>query len=410
MFSKLQEPGEDLVVPGEGPWGSTTATILLSVAGAVVIARMYSRGIIMRFVGGDDYCILCAMATAIALTVLLCKSAEYGAGRHISDIPKDDILRLIKMGYSMQILYVVVMTFTKASLLLLLLRLVKNRRMLVVVWPIFGFMCTFAMVSFWASVFHCTPPPYVWKGVDRAGTHKVSCGNFKALQYWVPAGSILTDIILWLLPLRLIYPLRLPRAQKIVLYMVFILGAMVFISASVRISLILALGTFGPHPEDPTWTTYQINLWSIVEATIAITCSSLPTLRPLVNKHFPFVFSLLSKVFDKPDRACDQNSFRIPTSIMETDAQPPSKLASPPHSASNPGLISTGLSPDSNISSGDPDIDLEAGIGSSDGKESRSTVLEMDIADMRLNPGSETLGSIEISRPDSGSSSNPRSL
>jgi len=61
MFSKLQEPGEDLVVPGEGPWGSTTAAILLSVTGAVVIARMYSRGIIMRFVGGDDYCILCAM-------------------------------------------------------------------------------------------------------------------------------------------------------------------------------------------------------------------------------------------------------------------------------------------------------------------------------------------------------------
>lgn len=126
----------------------------------------------------------------------------------------------------MQILYVVVMSFTKASLLLLLLRLVKNRRMLTVVWSIFGFMCAFAMVSFWASVFHCTPPPYAWKGVDRAGTHKGSCGNFKALQYWIPAGSILMDIILWLLPLRLIYPLRLPRAQKIVLYMVFILGAM----------------------------------------------------------------------------------------------------------------------------------------------------------------------------------------
>ena len=61
MFSKLQEAGEDLVVPGEGPWGSTTATILLSVTGVVVVARMYSRGVVLRFVGGDDYCILCAM-------------------------------------------------------------------------------------------------------------------------------------------------------------------------------------------------------------------------------------------------------------------------------------------------------------------------------------------------------------
>jgi len=126
----------------------------------------------------------------------------------------------------MQILYVVVMTFTKASLLLLLLRLVQNRRMLIVVWSIFGFMCAFAMVSFWASVFHCTPPPYAWNRMDKVGSHKGSCGNFKALQYWVPAGSILMDIVLWLLPLRLIYPLKLPRAQKVVLYMVFILGAM----------------------------------------------------------------------------------------------------------------------------------------------------------------------------------------
>lgn len=94
---------------------------------------------------------------------------------------------------------------------------------------------------------------------------------------------------------------------------------------------------------------------------------------------------------------------------METDAQPPSKRASPLHSSSDPGLISTGLFPDPSISSGD-DIDLEAGVGSSDGKESRSIVLEMDIADIRLNPGLETLGSIEISRPDSGSSSNPSSL
>lgn len=95
---------------------------------------------------------------------------------------------------------------------------------------------------------------------------------------------------------------------------------------------------------------------------------------------------------------------------METDAQPPSKQASLLHSTSGPGLISTGLFPDPNISSGDPDIDLEAGVGSSDGKESRSIVLEMDIADMRLNPGLEALGSIEISRSDSGSSSNPSSL
>lgn len=50
----------------------------------------------------------------------------------------------------------------------------------------------------------------------------------------------------------------------------------VFISASIRISLILGLGTFGPHPEDPTWTTYQINLWSMC-------VSSFPFHSPLLR-------------------------------------------------------------------------------------------------------------------------------
>lgn len=64
-------------------------------------------------------CIL--QATAIALTVLLCKSifaeitnwletvgltfrdkpgAEYGAGRHISEIPEGDVLQLIKVFHT----------------------------------------------------------------------------------------------------------------------------------------------------------------------------------------------------------------------------------------------------------------------------------------------------------------------
>ncbi|KAG0637316.1 hypothetical protein HOY80DRAFT_1084641 [Tuber brumale] len=408
MSSNPQKTGTDFVVPNKGPWGTTTAIILLSVTGVVVTARMYSRGIIMRFVGGDDYCILCAMATATVLTALLCKSAEYGAGKHISEIPRYDLLQVIKIGYSMQILYVVVMALTKASILLLLIRLVRNRRMSIVVWTIFGFMGGFAMASFWASVFHCTPQLYAWDRMGRTDV-KGSCGNFKALQYWVPAGSIVIDFILWLLPLRLIYPLKLPRAQKIGLYMVFILGAMVFISASVRISLILAPGTFGPDTNDPTWMAYQINLWSIVEATVGIICSSLPTLRPLFTKRFPFVSELLSKIFDRPDTAWNQSSFHIPSSIMETAPQSPFMRAFPFRSTPDSGFISTDPFPVANLGSRELGIDLEAGVECDDGKGSQSIImLEMDIADVALDPGSGVLGPIDIPRPDSSASSSSR--
>ncbi|PWW73293.1 hypothetical protein C7212DRAFT_365861 [Tuber magnatum] len=312
------------------------------------------------------------------------------------------------------------MTFTKASLLLLLIRLVQNRRMSIVVWSIFGFMGAFAMASFWASVFHCTPPSYARERMDRA-SHEGSCGNFKAVQYWVPAGSIVMDFILWLLPLKLIYPLKLPRAQKIGLYMVFILGAMVFISASVRISLILGLDTLGPDTDDPTWTTYQINLWSMcilsfhfhsplsgVESTVGIICSSLPTLRPLFNKHFPFVFDLLSKAFDRPDGGWNQSSFHIPPSIMEAASRSPSKRAFPLRSPSDSAFNSTDLSSNPNVSPRGLGIDLEAGIARGDEKGSRNIMLEMDIADVVLNQGSETFGLIGISMPGSSSNSSFR--
>ncbi|CUS10527.1 unnamed protein product [Tuber aestivum] len=397
MSSNPLETGSDFAIQNKGPWGTTTATILLSVTGVVVVARMYSRAIIMRFVGGDDYCILCAMATAIALTILLCKSAEYGAGKHVAELPKDNVLQIIKIGYSMQILYVVVMTFTKASLLLLLIRLVQNRGMSIVVWSIFGFMGAFAMASFWASVFHCTPPSYAWEQMDRESLEG-SCGNLKAQQYWVPAGSIVMDFILWLLPLKLIYPLKLPRAQKIGLYMVFILGAMVFISASVRISLILALSTFGPNTEDPTWTTYQINLWSIVEATVGIICSSLPTLRPLFKRHFPFVFDLLSRVFDGRDGTWNQSSFRTSAPVMEIAAHSPSKWPFPFRSPLDSAFSSTDLFPDPNASAQGLDIDLEASIESCSEKGSRSIMLEMDIADVVLDQGSGSMSILSVYR------------
>ncbi|RPA90572.1 hypothetical protein L873DRAFT_431643 [Choiromyces venosus 120613-1] len=405
MSWSTPERGPDYVAPNEGPWGYTTATVLLSVASVVVLARIYCRGIIMKFIGGDDYCILFATATAVVLTVLLCKSAEYGAGKHVRDIPMDNIIQIVKIGYGMQILYIVVMTFTKASLLLLLIRLVRNRRMSILIWSIFGFMGAFAFASFWATVFTCTPPSYAWNKMDETRPHKGRCGNFKALQYWVPAGNILMDFVLWLLPLKLIYPLKLPRAQKIGLYIVFILGAMVFISATVRISLILKLSVFGPGCSDVTWSTYPIGVWSIVEATVGIICSSLPTLRPLFKKHFSFVFDLFSKIFGEPDMAWNQNSIHIPTAIKETAVQSPSGRAFPLRSTSDSGFISTDLFPDPNLCPGDLNIDLEAGIGSVGGKESRSIMLEMDITEAPLNPGAEASGSSDISRFNSSSDS-----
>lgn len=135
----------------------------------------------------------------------------------------------------------------------------------------------YCTASITVTIFQCRP---IIRAFDKAtpGT----CIN--TAQFWFAnAGfSIATDVIILLLPMPLVRRLAVPGAQKMALAAVFAVGIFAVITSCLRVT---TLNLFATSPDN----TYDIAnvMWTIVEPNVAVVCSCLPTLRPLVVKLLP---------------------------------------------------------------------------------------------------------------------------
>lgn len=120
----------------------------------------------------------------------------------------------IQLAYISQVLYIISLGFTKASLSLLLLRLSPTDRVLKLTWTIFAITTAAAVAMLMTSIFQCTPIHYGWERMNPMSTLKGSCVRYMSLQYSIQGINIVTDLVLWLLPLKLIMQAQLPKRQK----------------------------------------------------------------------------------------------------------------------------------------------------------------------------------------------------
>jgi len=136
-------------------------------------------------------------------------------------------------------------------------------------------------VSLWSisqllvTIFNCTPIEKFWLP-QKPGT----CIPNLPFWYINAAGNILTDVIVFVVPLPALGSLKLKRAQKIMLLGIFSLG---FFTCAISIIRIQYL-RLSP---DVTWDNVESSCWSISELCSGIICACLPTLRPLLVKFMP---------------------------------------------------------------------------------------------------------------------------
>lgn len=124
-------------------------------------------------------------------------------------------------------------------------------------------------------VFTCLPVQKFWLP-ETPGT----CVALVPFWYANAAGNIVTDVLIFLLPLPVIGSLNLKKGPKILLLGIFGLG---FFTCAISIIRIQYL-KLSP---DTTWDNVASSCWSIGELCSGIVCSCLPTLRPLVSGWLP---------------------------------------------------------------------------------------------------------------------------
>jgi hypothetical protein len=96
--------------------------------------------------------------------------------------------------------------------------------------------------------------------------------------------NIFTDLMVAILPVKVVWGLQIPNRQKIALVGILTIGWFVCVVSILRLN---ALIVFSKHPEDQTYYSAATAYWSSIELNLGIVCASLPALKPLIVRIIP---------------------------------------------------------------------------------------------------------------------------
>ncbi|KAK7701805.1 hypothetical protein SLS57_011566 [Botryosphaeria dothidea] len=95
--------------------------------------------------------------------------------------------------------------------------------------------------------------------------------------------SIVSDLLVILLPIPAFQQLKISKKEKYVLIGIFALGSFGCVTTIVRLYYVLR----NSDDRDVTWNNIDPMTWSASEVFVGITCASLPALKRFVQKLFP---------------------------------------------------------------------------------------------------------------------------
>ena len=209
------------------------------------------------------------------MTAIIGVEVHHGFGVYDKDVPASTVAKLVVVNNN---LWILVIHFTKASILVQYLRIFDSHRTRVLCLILMFLLLPAACWGIFGGTFLCSPTAKLWK--PRLPGHCMS-----AQRYWysVAGIDIGLDFLVLMIPLPAITKLRMPRKQKIGLMLVFLLGFFVCIVSVVRLLTVLVTSLRGQFVASGVWAI----IWSSVEANVGIVCASLLALKPLAVKLFP---------------------------------------------------------------------------------------------------------------------------
>ncbi|KAI9835622.1 MAG: hypothetical protein M1838_005271 [Thelocarpon superellum] len=252
-----------------------TSIICLIISGLCVSLRLYSKAILTRSLGWDDYTSVIAMGFSIANSVTEWQLINFGMGVHLWDVPLTTFSPyFLAMRAANTAIYASTMFFVKFSILLMYLRIfTTNRFIKYSSYFLIIYTAGYGFPGALTSIFGCRPLAKGWDVHIKTGY----CVNFAHLAVAANVLNIVGDFFIFLLPLPAIWHLHLPIRQRFAVMAVFVVGLFVCIISALRLSELIR----NLDNPDVTWVTLTLNIWNTVEINLGIACGCAPAMKPL---------------------------------------------------------------------------------------------------------------------------------
>nr|XP_036578635.1 uncharacterized protein CTRU02_11555 [Colletotrichum truncatum]KAF6785930.1 integral membrane protein [Colletotrichum truncatum] len=261
-------------IENRGPELFAVGVTLVTTAGISIILRCYARIFLVKNFGFDDYCMVGAMVFFSLFVACAIAGIHYGTGRHYYDLDPADQSMAMKYWWFCYLWYCLSMICSKISIGWFLLRITVRK---IDVWIIYTVMfCTVCtgVVFFFVTLLQCLPIPFFWDKSIKG--HCVEMDVIIALTYLYSAFSVICDFTFAILPIILIWKLKMDRKTKVALVPIMAMACIASAAVVVRMPFVKDFKN-----KDFLYATVDIAIWSTTEQGLAITAGSLATLRPL---------------------------------------------------------------------------------------------------------------------------------
>ncbi|KAK3312303.1 hypothetical protein B0H66DRAFT_632948 [Apodospora peruviana] len=309
----------DFADENRGDWLGLPVGIFSSIIMVLIILRFWARkdrNHNRDGLGADDWFCLAATLFGWITNMLYFTMTHLGFGQHIVFVETETLSQGLLVFWFLQYTFVITQQTSKISLLLLYIRLFGE----VTPWlrrtcfNLVALLVAHAVVLCVVNALQCQPIDAVWNGAAFADANgqSVSDDNYNStrpnehrneprsgsaggsgakcinlLSFFIFNGIfyVITDLIIWALPLQPIWHLNMPWQKKLMIAPAFGLGILVVASAAVRLWSVFLL----PVTPDLTYDISSL-VYALCEYNIGIICASLPIL-PAISRTLWFVAS-----------------------------------------------------------------------------------------------------------------------
>lgn len=279
--------------------GIYAASIVLPILGVVlVVLRLNARRLQKASTGWDDFLMLPALCVVIGMGITLCigvhgKAIGYPTPYEGTLTPEErmttvnpTIALMGKVQYAFCLLMVLAFGFLKLSITFFYRRLFVTARK---TWFDWATKVVITIVLFWAVGFFfgfilgCGVHPSAgWRSVKERNEF---CASTADLDNGFVVSDLITDIMVLVLPLPVIWNLHTTVGKKLMVMAILATGAVSVVASIIKVVVSYEITNAGFNTKvDPDLTVSTILYWSMIEAGLAIIAACLPTLQYLVRK------------------------------------------------------------------------------------------------------------------------------
>ncbi|KAK4495206.1 hypothetical protein PRZ48_013533 [Zasmidium cellare] len=270
-----------VIFEDKAPSVAATIIILVTFSAIVFPMRVYTR-VKHNAWGWDDWAMTFAVIPYGALSVFCLGSSFLGVGAHKERLSEAQTEQGMMWFFFFEVFFCLAIIPVKLSISLMLMRVAgPKKNYIYALWVMSALFIVMNLIAFFYIIFRCNPVSFAWDTTIPGGSCLPSQG-LADVYYADTAINIIADWFCALLPIPLLWNLKLNTNAKISVGFLLSLGVLASLSACIRLKYTVNLN----NSTDYLYSVGDVMIWGYAENGVGFVVGCIATLRPLFRKMF----------------------------------------------------------------------------------------------------------------------------